>query len=358
MDDYVINNLESISYAITSQTEKTMREEIAKIPDGTYNKSIKVEGIDKPITLACSVKISGETVKINFEGTGSSVSGGINVPFCYTRAFSLFSIKSLTIPEIPNNEGATNPISISAPSGCILNAQHPSATGGRHVIGHFVPSLIFGALENVIQNRVQADCGMLSEINCMGIKRNGRTFSTVFFASGGYGAHQSLDGLSVTPGPGNMIACSTEIMELNTNISVLQKKLLMDSGGPGEFRGGVGQVIKLRNDTCNDLVISGLAGRDKFPPSGANGGKEGGLRTYKLNGKTISLKGRYNLCPQDILVIEEAGGGGFGNPKNRHSEKVLADFIEGYISFDSASKDYGVKIDVDQKNLLNSKISD
>lgn len=344
MDEYRLQSLEPLSQAITSQTEKSMRERIRAIPDGTYKNRIQAEGFDEPLTLACSVEVAGDRVHIDFSGTGPSVPRGINVPLCYTRAFSLFSIKAITIPEIPNNEGATNPISVSAPEGCLLNPLPPSPTGGRHIIGHFVTPLIFGALEDVLPTRIQADCGMLTQVSCLGTHRNGRRVSTVFFASGGYGAHDGLDGAPVTPGPGNMIACATEVMEHDTSISILRKALLCDSGGPGEFRGGVGQEVTLRNDTGHVLNISGLAGRGEFAPKGMRGGKLGGLRQYRLNGQVIHTKGRYVMQPGDTLLLTEAGGGGFGDPSARPREKVLEDVANDYVSVAAASRDYNVDV--------------
>ena len=349
MDEYGIEDLEPLSLAITSQTERSMRKQIAAIPDGVYKNRIQAEGYDEPLTLACSVNVSGDGVHIDFTGTGPAVPRGINVPLCYARAFSCFSIKALTIPDIPNNEGATNPVSISAPRGCLYNPQPPSPTGGRHIIGHFVTPLIFGALEEALPDRVQADCGMLSQVSVLGTHRDGRPVSTVFFASGGYGAHQGLDGAPVTPGPGNMIACATEIMERDTCISVLHKALLPDSGGAGEFRGGVGQEIVLRNDTGHDLAISGLSGRTEFAPKGMGGGKPGELRQYRLNGHVIHPKGRYTMRPGDTLFLTEPGGGGFGDPNARDPAKILADVVNGDVSVAAALRDYNVVVDPPNK---------
>ncbi len=346
MDEYGIDSLEPLSRAITSQTEKSMRARIEAIPDGIYENRIQAEGYDEPLTLACAVNVSGDSVHIDFSRTGPAVPRGINVPLCYTRAFSLFSIKALTIPEIPNNEGAANPVTISAPLGCLYNPQPPSPTGGRHIIGHFVTPLIFGAMETALPEQVQADCGMLSQVSILGTHRDGRPVSTVYFASGGYGAHRGLDGAPVTPGPGNMIACASEIMERDTCVSVLHKSLVPDSGGPGEFRGGVGQEILLRNDTGHPLAISGLSGRSEFAPKGMCGGAAGALRQYQLKGQVIHPKGRYTMQPGDTLFMTEAGGGGFGDPRARDLREVLADVVNGDVSLAAALRDYNAVVDL------------
>jgi N-methylhydantoinase B len=346
MDEYKLDDLSKLSRAIIAQTESAMRQRIAAIPDGVYRNAILVEGIDEPITLACAVTISGDRVHIDFEGTTPSIPRGINVPLCYTRAFSNYALKVLTIPELPNNEGAANPISISVPPGSILNALPPSATGGRHVIGHFVAPLIFGALGRVLPEEVQADSGMLSQLSCRGRHRNGRGVSSLFFASGGFGALQGIDGRAATPGPSNMIGTPIEIWEHETSVSVLKKELVPDSGGAGEFRGGNAQEIHLRNDSGHPLDAASFAGRTEYPPLGAQGGAPGRLRETRINRTVVHPKGRYLLKPGDVFETLEAGGGGFGDPRKRPPEKLLADVRNGDVTVEGALRDFGVEVDL------------
>ena len=336
MDEYKLDDLSELSRTIIAQTERAMRKRIAAIPDGVYRNAILVEGIDEPITLACAVSISGDQVHIDFEGTTPSIPRGINVPLCYTRAFSNYALKVLTIPELPNNEGAANPISISVPPGCILNALPPSSTGGRHVIGHFVAPLIFGALGQVLPEEVQADSGMLSQLSCRGRHRNGRGVSSLFFASGGFGALKGIDGRAATPGPSNMIGTPIEIWEHETSVSVLKKELVPDSGGPGEFRGGNAQEIHLRNDSGHPLNAASFAGRTEYPPLGTQGGAPGRLRETRINRTVVHPKGRYILKPGDVFETLEAGGGGFGDPRKRPLEKLLADVRNGDVTVKGA----------------------
>jgi N-methylhydantoinase B len=328
------------------QTERAMCERIAAIPDGIYRNSIQVEGIDEPLTLACAVRIAGKDVHIDFEGTSPSIRRGINVPLCYTRAFSNYALKVLTIPELPNNEGAANPISISVPPGCVLNALPPSSTGGRHVIGHFVAPLIFGALNKVLPDSVQGDSGMLSQLSCYGQHRNGRGISSLFFASGGFGALKGLDGRAATPGPSNMIGTPIEIWENETSMTVLKKEIVPDTGGPGEFRGGNAQEIHLRNDSGHMMNVACFSGRTEFAPLGVQGGKPGRLRETRINDKVVHPKGRYLLQAGDVISTREAGGGGFGDPRRRTAESVLEDVRNGDVTVEGARQDYGIEVDL------------
>ena len=161
------------------------------------------------------------------------------------------------------------PIVLKAPAGCVLNAQPPSATGGRHIVGHFVVPLIFGALAGIVPSRVQADSGMLNLINVQGTTRDGRGVSSIFFASGGFGALSGMDGAACTPSPSNMTGSSIEIWEDLTGMFIESKALLPDSGGAGEFRGGLGQRIDFVNDSGGEMAIAFLAGRTEFAPLGA-----------------------------------------------------------------------------------------
>ena len=348
MEEYGIDDLVPLSRAIIHQSEKAMREKINEIPDGKYSNRIQVEGWEGPITLACEVQVSGDHIHIDFKGTDPAIPMGINVPLCYTIAFSAYAVKCLTIPSIPNNEGSILPVTVSAPENCILNALPPFPTGGRHIIGHFVNPLVFGALSEAVPDKVQADSGMLNLINVQGKHSNGRGVSSIYFASGGFGALKGIDGAPVTPSPSNMTGTPIEVWENLTSMTILKKALLPDSGGPGKYRGGLGQEIILRNDTNHPLTISCLAGRTEFPPLGVHGGKPGRPREYRVNGNLVHPKGRYVLKPGDIIRTIEAGGGGFGDPFERLPEKVLEDLKEGFVTVEAALRDYGVKVDLDR----------
>ena len=262
------------------------------------------------------------------------------MPLCYTRAMTCYAIKCLTTPRIPNNQGSVGPISVTAPEGCLLNAVTPAATGGRHIVGHFVVPLIFGALADIVPDRVQADSGMLNLINVQGSTRDGRGVSSIFFAAGGFGALDGLDGAPTTPSPSNMTGSAIEVWEDLTGMFMVSKELLADSGGAGEFRGGLGQRIEFVNDSGNDIAIACLAGRTEFPPQGVRGGLPGGLREIRVNGVTVHPKGRYVLAPGDRLTLFEAGGGGFGDPHRRDRAALRRDIEQGFVTAKGATQ-YG-----------------
>lgn len=341
MDEYGLDSIDPLADAILEQSERAIRQELAKLPAGTYRNSIEIEAQEGPLTLAVAVTIANGEARADFTGTSGSIPYAINVPLCYTRAMTCYAIKCLTTPHIPNNEGSVRPVTLSAPPGCVLNALSPSPTGGRHIVGHFVVPLIFGALADIVPDRVQADSGMLNLINVQGTTRDGRGVSSIFFAAGGFGALEGQDGAPTTPSPSNMTGSSIEIWEDLTGMFIESKALLADSGGPGQFRGGLGQRIEFVNDSGHDMSIAFLAGRTEFPPVGVRGGRAGGLREVRVNGETADPKGRYILAPGDRVTTLEAGGGGYGDPTERDSRSIADDVAAGLVSAEAARTIYG-----------------
>jgi N-methylhydantoinase B len=338
MAEYGLDDITPLADAIIDQSERALRDALRRVPAGRYSHAIDVEGVTAPVRLACTLDIADGLVHADFTGSSPAVPAAINVPLCYTRAMACYAVKCLTTPKVPNNLGSVRPVTVTAPEGCILNPLPPSPTGGRHIIGHFVNPLVFGALAAVLPEQVQADSGMLNLINVQGRGPDGRDVSSIFFASGGFGALDGLDGAPTTPSPSNMTSVPIEIWENLTGMTFLAKRLLPDSGGAGRFRGGLGQEIAMRNDSPYPYVISCLAGRTDFPPAGVLGGAAGARRIIAINGHEVPPKGRYTLQPGDVLTTREAGGGGYGDPRQRSAAAVRLDVEAGYVSRDRAGE--------------------
>ena len=341
MDEYGLDDLTALSRAIRGQSETAMRAKIRELGQGTYRNQIQVEGFDGPCDYVVRIDVKGDSVAYDFTGTSGCVRAAVNVPFCYTNAMALHAIKSLLLPNIPNNAGSIAPISVFAPPGCILNALHPFATGGRHAMGHFVTPLVYGALAQALPDRVQAGSGMMNLINFQGTRRDERPFSTLYFGAGGYGALQHLDGWCTLPHPSNMATVPVEVWETLTHTTIESKRLLPDTGGPGQWRGGLGQEVVLRNDTGHLITTLGMGNRTMFPARGLFGGGDGALRMHAIDGKPVHAKGRNELAPGQRMRIVEAGGGGFGDPKARAPSAIAEDVAQGYVSADMAREKYG-----------------
>jgi N-methylhydantoinase B len=341
MDEYRLDNLSALSRAIRGQSEAAMRGKIRELGRGTYRNHIQVEGFDGPCDYVVRIDVTDDSVAFDFAGTSGCVRAAVNVPFCYTNAMALHAIKSLLLPNIPNNAGSIAPICVTAPPGSILNALPPYATGGRHAMGHFVTPLIYGALAQALPDRVQAGSGMMNLITFQGTRRDERPFSTLYFAAGGYGALAGLDGWSTLPHPSNMAAVPVEVWETLTHITVESKRLVPDSGGAGRWRGGLGQEVILRNDTEHPIITLGMGNRTMFPARGVFSGHDGSLREHAIDAKPVHAKGRHALAPGQRMRIREAGGAGFGDPKARARSAVAEDVAQGYVSHQAAKDLFG-----------------
>ena len=346
MDEYGLDDLAPLSQAIIDRSENAMREKIKEMPDGVYEHELLADSaVGELVPIRCRVSICGDRIHIDYDGTGPAIRAGVNVPFCYTKSFSLYGIKCLTIPSIPNNEGSMRPITVSAPAGCILNAQPPSPTGARQTIGHFAPIVIFGALAKALADVVPAQSGMVTTAPCHGTRRNGRPLATVFFGTGGLGAFNHADGRATMPAPANRRKTPNEVWEDFTDMTVVEEELRCDSGGPGTYCGGLGSKIVMRNESGHGMTFDFLGARSRIAAEGTNGGKPGALRQLLINGEKAEFGTRIQIEPGDEITVLDAGGGGHGDPRDRPLEKVLEDVSNGFVSVEGALRDYGVKVD-------------
>jgi len=342
LSSYDLADLEGLGDAIIGQTEGAVRQALLALPDGDYHAEAEVEAMQEVRRLVCSVRKRDDRLAIDFAGTEGCVAGGVNVPFPYTRAMALYAIKCLTTPDIPNNDGASAPIAVSAPPGCILNALPPVACAGRHAIGHFVVPLIYRAVADLVPERVSAASGLIDILTLHGRRDDGSALSAAYFAAGGFGGMSGLDGRQTTPGSSNMGTTPSEVFEATTGLLVERKALRPDSGGEGEFRGGAGQTVALRNATGHDVTVFAMANRTLFPAEGLFGGRSGAPREHWIDGRKLSGQGSYRLPPGGLFTLEQAGGGGYGPPERRPAAAVRRDVADGFLTPERARQVYGV----------------
>ena len=345
LDRYELDDLQALAEGIIRQSELAVREKILAMPDGIYNNQLQAETHDEQhLVLACTLEINGDSIRIDFAGTSPCVPRAINVPLCYTRSWCAYTLKCLTTPSIPNNLANVLPLEVTAPEDCILNAQHPAATLGRNTVGWYVVPLLMGAFARALPGFVQAEPGMATAVVFYGALRNGGKLLDQYFATGGTGAMTGLDGRQTTPAPTNCAMISSEIWEDETDVAVLERRILPDSGGAGQFRGGPGQQVVLKNNTGNPIMLSLFGLRTEFPAKGYAGGRDGGLRAFMINNESVAGKGTHTLPAGGLFTIREAGGGGFGDPGKRSHEKIYQDYRNGFITSTGAKKDYGAEL--------------
>jgi len=328
--------------AIFELTKKAITAKIKEMPKGRYSSKLPVEGGDgyPDINLSVAVTLTDSGFNFDFAGTDPVVGRGVNVPICYSRAFCYFCTKVLVAPNIPNNQAILDFVTVDAPDNCILNALKPHPTGARHVFGHFVAPLVFSALAEAFPNDVQADSGMIFQMNLRGKTKEGRSYSSIYFSAGGYGALLGYDGRSALPAPANIIGGSVEFWEERTSCTFLNKEILPDTGGPGEFQGGNGQIFTLRNDTGHPLEASMMASRNKIAARGFAGARPGNYRTIFVDGIETDPKARVVIPAGGVVEIRDAGGGGFGDPERRPWHKIEQDLADGLVSSEFVERSY------------------
>jgi N-methylhydantoinase B len=344
MDEYRFVSLDPLSHAILSTSEKAMRDAIAELPQGTYQHEIRTDGFDEPIVVKIAVTVKDSEVFVDYAGTSPQCDRGINVPLAYCIAYTTYPLKCAVSPHVPNNEGSFRPIHISAPVGSILNCTFPAPVGGRHIVGHFLATAVFGALAGPVPSRVLADgAANIWITQFSGKDTNGKAFTYVFFSSGGMGARPDKDGISATAFPSGIQGVPAEIIENVSPLIMEKRELVPDSGGPGKFRGGLGQEMTLSVRTNEPVIHSAMYDRTKFPALGFAGGKNGGLGAFFLSdGTHPHPKAQYRLFPGQKVTLRLPGGAGFYSPLEREPELVRQDVLNGYVSFQAARAEYGV----------------
>ncbi len=361
LDEFGEDSLDGVGRFVFERTQAATLAAIANVPAGTYTNTMTVDGYDAAVTLAVTLDVSNTGIHGDFSGTSPVSSFGVNVPLTYAQAYLTYGLLCALSPGLPNNAASLAPFTVSAPEGCILNARHPDPVAIRHVIGHFVADLCLGALAEALPDVVPAEgSGALwnfqagvrlarqpSTANAAsppGVSSNGagssnepstrvRSAEILMFNSGGTGARPTLDGLNATAFPSGVRTMSVEATEQVGPFIVWRKELRPDSGGSGEFRGGLGQVIELSAADGYELQFSAMFDRINHPARGRSGGSEGAPgRVYLDDGSPFGSKGKQLVPAGRHLVLELPGGGGWGEASQRSEQARERDRIQGYVS--------------------------
>jgi N-methylhydantoinase B len=332
MEEFELRHLEPLADEIIGRTERAMRESIAHLRPGVYSYALTSDGFGEPITIAVRCEVAGDRLAIDFAGSSPASRRGINVVMNYTEAYTTYGVKVIVSPDVPNNEGAFRVLRITAPEGSILNAPPPAPVAARHVIGHFLPHAVAGALKEAVPDRVMAEgSANIWGVQVAGKDRAGRPFTYIFFSSGGTGARAVKDGLSATAFPSGVLGTPVEVNESLAPLLFVAKALRDGSGGRGRYRGGLGQVIAFRVQTGEPCVCSVLCDRTRIPAQGFFGGEPGATGEVLINGRSpANPKAEQVLEPGDLVEIRLPGGGGYGRPDDRDPALAARDRLEGY----------------------------
>jgi N-methylhydantoinase B len=332
-------------------SERLAREAIRTIPDGVYEAEDFVDDngfTPEPLRVAVKITIAGDSMEIDFSGSAPQTKGMINCPIASTISAAYGALALLLGGgSIPVNDGLYRPIrKIHVPFGSFLNPSQPLAVRARNNACHRVYNAIMLAMSEVVPQQVLTSGH--DTTNAIGMGHLGKDRYRVYMevVGGGWGASAKADGADVVDGyVGNCSNVPVEALEANYPfMRVEEYALRRHSAGAGRRRGGLGakRVYRILED---GVTFNCYSDRFRIAPWGLLGGSPGAKSrfTVEREGKAIELasKGNVPLRGGDCLIIETAGGGGYGSPQERDRSLVARDLEDGLITPEEAIRDYG-----------------
>jgi len=351
MEEFALDDLSEVSAFILENSRRATLEKINALDHGVAHGAMTIDGYSKPVDLRVRLEITNDRVLADFEGTSGLDAKGINVPLVYTKAYTCYAIKCAIAPEIPNNAASLAPFEVVAPENSIVNAVHPAPVALRHVIGHMIPDTVYEALDQLLPRTVPAQgAGTLCNFQVSLRPRtdaaapaSARRSEVLTFNSGGSGARPSVDGLNATAFPSGVMTMPVEATEHAGPVIIWRKELRPDSGGVGEFRGGLGQYMEVGAQEGHEFDFSAMFDRVDHPALGRVGGGPGAPTTIsRSDGSEMRGKGRQFVPHGQKVMLAFPGGAGYGEASTRNRAHVTRDLVRGYISAQSAKDDYGL----------------
>lgn len=339
------------------RTERRMREKIAALPDGEYLAEDYLEffqdGRFDPVLLRLALRVRGDEVVVDFAGSNPQVPGVVNSTLAVAGAGVFVALKSTLDPGGAVNQGAFRPIRLKAPEASIVDVRPDAPAGAHGEVRKRVISAMLAALAPIIPDRVSGDLCGTSFPNAIGgySARRARSYVYVEVPAGGNGGFLEDDGSSafVNVDFGNIRSIhNAESLENEMPLLVERSRLRPDTGGEGATRGGLGMSREIRL-LDGEARYSVLADRAVVPPFGVGGAhsagpvcvyviRDGARRDFPTPGKVTN----HPIVAGDVVVMQSAGGGGYGDPLARGPERVRADVRAGYVSRERARDRYGV----------------
>jgi N-methylhydantoinase B len=339
MDEFALWSIDALGAHILEHSRAAARAAVARLPSGSWSASMTLDGYDAPIALHARLTVDGDRIVVDYAGSSPASARGINSPKCYTDAYSVFGLKCLVAPEVPNNAGSLEVFEVRAPEGSVVAPARPSPVTARHVVGQMLPDLMFGCLEAALGGRVPAEsAGSIWVLAMSRDRTDGAPFNVMSVGLGGAGARPTKDGLSTTAFPSGVGGIPIEVTESQAPLVVWHKEWLADSGGAGRWRGGLAQRIEIgaRDGApfdCSAATFDRRANAARGRAGGADGAR-GEVRVIDADGATVRFegKGTIRVPAGGRLRVDLPGGGGYGDPRERDPARVSGDLEWGLVA--------------------------
>jgi N-methylhydantoinase B len=340
-DQFGLDRLMELMIEIDRYAERVARAAIAELPDGTasFEDFIDDDGVDfdQPIRLFVQVKKQGDRFLIDWTGSSRQVRGAINSTYSFTFSASVTAVKSILPLDLPNSSGAFRPIEVIAPAGTVLNGILPAACAARGLTGFRAVDCCFGALAKLFPDRVPAaGDGGNTGVSIGGYYKDRTPFVMVDFFCAAWGGRPFANGVDGAAHVfANICAHSIEEMEKEHPVRIRRFAYLPDSFGDGQYRGGCG-VVREYELVEEEAIFQVRGDRILNAPYGLAGGRPGrpGRNTLFRGGKFHPLTGKatINMRRGDVVRIETAGGGGWGDPAKRDPAAIERDRRAGLLT--------------------------
>ncbi|MFM1815168.1 MAG: hypothetical protein RLZ98_1863 [Pseudomonadota bacterium] len=352
IEKFGVDKFVTIAQELIDLSERTLRGAISEWKDGRYESEryIDDDGINlaKPVKIHVVVEKRGDRISFDFSGSDDQTQGPANIRPPLAQAACSYCLISLIDPHTYMTSGLLHAIDIKTREGSVMNPIFPAPVNTYNPTVHAVVDAIFDALGHLHPSRARADgCAARSIIIGGRSTSAGKSYVQYEIIGGGAGARSTKDGQSGTSvNQSNAKIAPIEIIESEFPTRMERFELIRDSGGPGEFRGGLGILRQYVN--LADARFSIRSAKHVIPANGINGGNNGRTGDIWINpGKdgAKQLPTRYADYPLkvgDTFRLDSPGGGGYGDPLKRDPEAVLRDVVEGYVSPEAAERDYGV----------------
>lgn len=351
---YGHNHTRALFAELLDRSEALTRTALAQVPDGTYryHDFLDNDGIelDKAVRIQVAVTIAGDQMHCDFEGTSPQTRGPFNAVPSGSEAAAYFAVRAVTDPSIPTNGGCFRPVSLNLPAGSLVNPTEPAPVNSRTATLKRLSSVIIGALKDAIPDKVPADSASeLCVLMFGGQREDGRRYVVGEFNAGGSGGGPRKDGVDVIETDGsNCMNLPAEALELEAPVRVKRMNLKPDSGGAGKYRGGLGFVREFVF-LEGEVTLTHRGERHYHPARGSQGGEAGATAVSTIirgddgTEEVVPSKLLTRVKAGDRLIIETAGGGGYGPPRERSKLAIETDVRNGKVSEGAARAIYGLK---------------
>ena len=348
---YGTATVETYMQELLDYAERRTRDEIKKWPIGTYRFTDYVDSdgfSDTPIPIAVAITVRQDgTLFVDYSGTSAQVKGALNSTLSFTHSLTYLSVRCVLARDIPNNVGLFRCITVMAPEASILNPQMPAACAARALTGYRVFDTMLGALAQIVPDRVPAAGEGGNSVICIsGLRPNRRPFIIVDMICGAWGGRPDKDGVeAITNASQNLSNMPVEVLEAEHPVRVEDYAFVPDSCGAGRWRGGLG-IRRSYRILAPEALLQLRSDRVAFRPYGLDGGEAGGpsRNTIEVDGDVRPIPAKVTMSvPQGALIVhEQAGAGGYGDPLERRTQLILDDVKDGKITPAFAKDRHGV----------------